>query len=271
MFCTKCGSEIAPGARFCARCGSPVAALAGATPSAAPLPVQAAPAISVTAPSPAPTQAPPSCLIYLFGDRFAPRDTALTAGEELPCSGIKVQKKPLTELMLVAALAWLAQNGRITLSVAKKGSLVFKHDAVFVTVARREPTSPGGLEAAILGALTNRLQDDSVEDIVGRVIAETSVDPWGDVIGTTQRSLVELGYFREEQQKALRVFTTLKRVPLCDRIATLGPHLPAVQALLQTWQTSNAAMYRLLHEDVKRGIKSRYEAPESSSSDSFDD
>ena len=273
MFCTKCGANAQPGARFCASCGAPLSVPLAATPSPnVPAPAHAptggAPAVQASAAN----AVGPSGLIYLFGDHFVERDTAFTAGEKLPCSEIKVKKKNLTEVMLAGAFAWLAQSGRISFSTGQKGTLIFKRTAAFVTVLRRDADDPGGLESSILHAISGNLQTDSVEDVVYRVIPNTSVDPWGDVVDIARNHLFKMGFFQEgERSGVVKFLAGRKLVPLCDRIATLQPGIGAAQALLQSIQLGNPALYRLLHDDIRKGIDSRYEAPDTDSISSSSD
>jgi hypothetical protein len=261
MFCTKCGSPAQPGARYCASCGAPLHTPAAATPTGPAMP--AAPQSAVL---------PASNLVYLFGDRFVERDTAFAPGEKLPCSEIKVKKKDLAEAMLAGAFVWLAQSSRVTLPTGQKGSLVWKRTGAFVAVTRRDPVDPGGLESRLLHSVTGNLQSDSVEDAIFRAIGNTSVDPWGDVIEITKSFLLQMGYFQEgDRAGVVKLFAGRKYVPLCDRIATLQAGIPAVQAMISATQSANPAFYRMLYEDVRKGIDSRYEAPDndfSSDSDS---
>ncbi|MDO9066694.1 MAG: zinc ribbon domain-containing protein [Chloroflexota bacterium] len=271
MFCTKCGANAQPGARFCASCGAPLSVPLAATPSPmapAHAPAGGAPAVQASAAN----AFGPSSLIYLFGDHFVERDTAFTAGEKLPCSEIKVKKKDLTEAMLAGAFAWLAQNGRISLSTGQKGTLIFKRTAAFVTVMRRDANDPGGLESGILHAISGNLQTDSVEDVVYRVIPNTSVDPWSDVVDIARNHLFRMGFYQEgERSGVVKFLAGRKLVPLCDRIATLQPGIGAAQALVQSFQVGNPALYRLLHDDIRKGIDSRYEAPDTDSISSSSD
>jgi hypothetical protein len=273
MFCTKCGANAQPGARFCASCGAPLNVPLAATPSpSAPSPAHGPAGGTPDVQASAAGTSGPSGLIYLFGDHFVERDTVFTAGEKLPCSEIKVKKKDLTEVMLAGAFAWLAQNGRISLSIGQKGTLVFKRPAAFVTVQRRDPTDPGGLESSILHAVSGNLQADSVEDVVYRVIPNTNVDPWGDVVDIARNHLFKMGFYQEGERSGLvKVLAGRKLVPLCDRIATLQPGIGAAQALLQSIQAGNPALYRLLHDDIRKGIDSRYEAPDTDSISSSSD
>ena len=248
MRCTSCGSEAPAGARFCTNCGasfSPVATTPGVRPSPTALPVA------------------PSGFVYLFGDRFAGRDKLLSAGEKLPCSDVKVQKKELVQAMFRAAFASLERDGHLSLTLGQKKALLFKTSAVFVTLNRREVQESGGLETRILHALTGDPRRDCVEEVVGRVIGEDSIDPWGVVIDQTREYLLQHGYFVEGERGGLGKFIPgRKLLPQCERIIALQRHLSAVQALLEGLPSRDSALNKQLCEDIKRGIALRYETQE---------
>ncbi len=252
MRCTNCGSEVQTDARFCVHCGDTLGPV---------VPVQHVPAAAPVAPV-APTVAA-SSLVYLFGDRFVERDTAFSAGEKLPCSEIKVKKKELTQTMFLAAFASLVQEGRLNLTLGQKKTMIFKTNAVFAAVNRLDLPDPGGLEARLLHAMTGNPQKDSVEELVWRVIGETSIDPWGEVIGQIKGYLLPLGFFAEGERSGLVKFIAgQKLLPQCERIATLQGALPAVQALLEGVHCQDLGLHKQLCEDIKKGINSRYEAPQ---------
>ena len=59
MFCTKCGSQLAEGARFCSRCGAPVAQPVAQPAVQTPPPQNSYPAQPAPAAAPQPQMAPP--------------------------------------------------------------------------------------------------------------------------------------------------------------------------------------------------------------------
>ena len=103
--------------------------------------------------------------------------------------------------------------------------------------------------------------------MVYRVIPNTSVDPWGDVVDIARNHLFHMGYYAEGERSGV------VEVPgRAQAGASVRPHRhPAArhrpaQALLQSLQAGNPALYRLLHDDIRKGIDSRYEAPDTDSS-----
>jgi len=254
--CTNCGSEVQTGGRFCTHCGATIG-----TGTAVPVTGGAFAAPGVA----------PSSLVYLFGERFVERDTAFTAGEKLPCSEIKVKKKDLTELMFLAAFAALAQDGRLAATMGQKRTLLFKTNAVFVAVSRHDAQDPGSLEGRLLHAITGQAQRDSVEELVWRAVGDSSIDPWGTVIDFVKGYLFQMGLFTEGERSGLVKFVAgRKLVPQCDRISALEAGLPAVQSLLEELRGRNPDLNKQLHEDIKKGINSRYEAPDTDTSSSND-
>jgi hypothetical protein len=67
-----------------------------------------------------------STLLYLFADRVAPKDKALTVGVEVPCKDFKVQKKPLAASMFGAAFFGLRDRGLMSLELVQKKVLLVK-------------------------------------------------------------------------------------------------------------------------------------------------
>ena len=228
--CVGCGSEVSSEARFCQNCGAPIAA----TPS-------------------------PSCIVYLFGDQFAGLDKPLTPGEKLPCGDVKVQKRELAQEMLRAAFAHLEREGSIGLVLGQKKALIFKSEAVFVTLERRD-AAVGGIEGGIVEAVTGDSQRDSLDEVVRRLIGEECIDPWSAVIEQAKKHLLSIGYFAEEERSGLTKLIPGKALtPICERVAQLRVHVPAIQALLRDLATRDPALNSRLGEDVKKGITSCYQ------------
>ncbi len=233
MRCVNCGSEVDEGARFCSNCGSPMTQ---------------------------PIIPTPSGLLYLFSDHFVAREKPLSPSEKVPCGDAKVQKRELAQTMLRAAFASLEKEGRIGLSLGQKKTLIFKSNAVFVTLGRGDAYTAGGLEAGILGALTGDSGRDTVDEVVGRLIGEECPDPWEAVIEEAKNDLLRLGYFTEEGRRGLgKLIPGRTLVPRCDRIVVLQAHIPMVQGLLKGLDDGNPALGRQLGEDIKKGITSRYQ------------
>jgi hypothetical protein len=223
--CMGCGSDVGADARFCPNCGAPF----GET-------------------------VPPSCIIYLFGDRFVAQDRLL--GEKLPCGEVKVGKKALAQEMMRAAFASLA-GGVLSLKFGQRKRLLFKTGAVFAALNSQEKC--GGLEGRIVEAFTGDPSRDCVEEIVARAVGEECADPWGAVVDAVREHLLGLGYFTEEGRSGLgRLVPGRKLLPNCQRINTLQGQVPAVQTLLREFSSRDAALDKQLGEDIKKGITSRY-------------
>ena len=165
--------------------------------------------------------------------------------------------------MFVAAFAWLAQDGRISFSTGQKGALMFKRNALIVTLTRRDPQNPGGLEAQVLNAITGNQKGDFVEDIVYRVIGVSSVNPWSDVVTAARRALVPARLLHRAAKRpcsssSSRSSTTRSATgsPRCSPRSRpsrrcCSPGRPATRRSIANCRTTSSA-----------GIQSRYEKPE---------
>jgi len=228
--CAGCGSEASDAARFCPNCGAPLG-------------------VSV----------PACCIVYLFGDAFAPHDGLL--GEKLPCGEVKVNRKALAQEVMRAAFASLQSGGALSLKLGQRRRLLFKTGAVFVALNRREERV--GVEGRIIASIMGDPAKDCVEDIVARVIGEECADPWGAVMDAAREHLFGLGYFREERRSGLgRLVSGCKLLADCERINTLRGQVPAVQTLLRELSRRDPALDKQLLEDIKKGITSRYQTRE---------
>ncbi len=200
----------------------------------------------------------PSDIVYLFGDQFAPRDKPLFPSEKVPCGDAKVQKRELAQEMIRAAFAQLERDGSIGLSLGQRKTLIFRSEAVIVT--KRGDAAGGGIERGILDAVTGDAKKDHVDEVVGRLIGEERIDPWGAVIDQAKEHLLSLGYLAEGERSGLgKLIHGRTLTPLCDRIVTLRVHVPAIQALLGDLERRDPALNRRLGEDIKKGITSRYQ------------
>ncbi len=208
QFCSQCGAALPPVARFCAVCG----AQAGSTTSPDQVPVQSRPAYgSETAFPPSGGPITASDAVYLFGEAFVEKDNWHTEGITLESSGIKVQKKPLARVMVLAALAQLEGESWVEVPMVKMGVAIFKQDTPLLRPRRQEPCPLGGLEAALLGSIDPRGdQMNSIGQVLGRLVtgqhgtgmlstvlsgAMRVEDPWWEVIKPCRAHLVETGHF----------------------------------------------------------------------------
>ena len=206
----------------------------------------------------------PSALAYLFGDmlqdQFAGK-TRIGFSEKVPCREVKVKKKDLATVMLVAGFAHLRKSGHLRLAVGKRGRII-KSPCIHVTLAAQASGYPGWLEGRILANVSGNLKKDDVRSIVWRLLGADSGDPWTDVIGQAQAYLLDQGYYMEEDRRRLGKLLGKKRVPLCERILGLQQEVGALRAMLSAFRMSESDTYEQLWKDVGKGIASRQEQPD---------
>ena len=201
----------------------------------------------------------PSDIVYLFGDRFAPREKLLSPSESVPCGTAKVQRRELAHEMLHAAFAHLRHTGSIGLSLGQRKTLILRSEAVLVTPLNTG-AHIGGLEQAILESLTGDAGKNYADEVVGRAIGEERIDPWAAVIDAGKEHLRSLGYLVEEERSGLgKLIPGRTYAPTCEKIAALQVQIPAVQALLRELEPPLA---NRLREDIKKGVTSRYQTRE---------
>ena len=203
----------------------------------------------------------PSALAYLYGDVlesvFAGK-TRIGFGETLPCRKVKVKKKDLATVMLVAGFAFLRKGGHLRLALGKTGRLI-KRRCVHVTSAGSGVGFGGGLESQLLANVSGKLKKDDVASIVWRLWNGDSADPFGDMIRWAQEYLIAEGYFLLEERRGIGKLLGKKRIAQCERILTLQPEADVLRAMLMALRASEPEVYQQLWKDVGKGIASRQE------------
>ena len=208
----------------------------------------------------------PSLVFYPFADRFVPRDTALTAGAVLPCSGVKVQKKPLGDSIVAVALWSLRETGAIRLEMFEKKRLLGKQRRLGVT---RTGTAGDGFAASLLPAVSADGPDkNTVEDVVWRWMREDVGDPHGVVLSRVVEHLASAGYFSAMSGMAsvkdqLRAGTGHQ--PDCARLEVLRPAFEALAGSWAAFTSSEAELHGQLLKEIGRGIGRRRERSDSDS------
>ncbi len=206
----------------------------------------------------------PSALAYLFGDVledvFAGK-SRLTTSEKLPCRDVKVKRKDLAHAMLVSAFVYLARQGRLGLDVRTKGRII-KSKFVLVT-ASGGPAGPfASHEAQILGSIRGDPKNNGVRSIVWRLWGADVGDPWGDLIRDSQRYLLGLGYFVDQERRGIAKIMGKKLMPNCERTLTLRPEATPLRNMLAAFRAEQPELYERLWKEVAAGIASRQESPD---------
>lgn len=203
----------------------------------------------------------PSALAYLFGDvlesEFAGK-TRLGFSEKLPCREIKIKKKDLATMMVVAGLSFLRKAGHLQLAPGKTGRIL-KRKCVHVTSASSGVGFGDGLESQLLARVSGKLKNDDVASVVWRLWNGDSTDPFGDVIRWAQEYLIAEGYFHLEERRGIGKLLGKKRLPHCERVLPLQQEADVLRAMLMAFRAAEPEMYQQLWKDVGKGIASRQE------------
>ena len=199
-----------------------------------------------------------STLLYLFANRLVPRDTALTMGVEVPCAGVKVQRRPLAEIMFAAAFFSLRQQSLVQLSVGTRKVWFVTTGAV--TVTRVGEGERSGLEGVVLQHLTGG-PGDHVYDIIRRWLPTSVVDPWDRVIEHGVQEAAALGYLVKVDAHRGRVGAFLlgdtRLEGDCERIAALGRQYERFATHWQYFCRSERDLCRQLMKACAKAIESR--------------
>ena len=203
----------------------------------------------------------PSALAYLYGDVLESvfiGKTRIGFSEKLACREVKVKKKDLATVMLVAGFALLRKTSQLSLAMGKTGRIL-KRRCVHATPTAQGIVQAGGLEAQILAKVSGNLKRDDVASIVWRLWRADSGDPWGDVIRWGQEYLIAQGYFVEEERRGIGKLLGRKRIPRCERVLALLPEAEVLRAMLVAFRASEPEVYEQLWKDVRKGVGSRQE------------
>lgn len=259
-FCTQCGSGLAAGARFCGSCGNPVVPDSSSPPS-------------VTTLSPVRMLPNPGDLVYLFGDSFVPKDSWRSQGVVLESSGVKVQKKPLAQTMLLAAIAALVKAQSLDLQVVKTGVLLFKQDVPVLRRISAEPCRLGGLEGAIVERLDGRGDlMNSVAQVVVRLVGSDQFDPWDNVFSYARAHLMETGHFLQTENPSSQGLGRLvnKRYrlePQSSLIMESAGRTGEVKVLMDSLRSSRGRAWELTAKQIEQTLKAAQSKDEGDDSD----
>lgn len=197
--------------------------------------------------------------MYLFADKFAPKDKAMTAGIEVPCKDFKVQRKPLAGLVFAAAFFGLREQGLLGLEVVQKKILFVKTAQVVAKRLRDEARS--GLEGAVMALVDS--QGDRVKSIVYKWFGRDTFDPWHRVVSASAEEAVERGFIKavdtERGKVAGLVLGKTRLEPDCSAISGLESAANDFVTKWQSFQSSEPDLYKELLEECSTGIGSRLE------------
>ena len=195
-------------------------------------------------------------VVYAYGHLFAPEAKLL--GVEAPMHDGKLNRDQLAQKMLVADFVALERGGALSLSLSTSKVLFIGTESVRVT--KVNDVQAGPLSRAILGQLTGDPNKDGTKNVVYRLLRKDSVDPYGVVVNWSQQSLLQNGYyFEEERGRIAQMVAGSRRVPDRERLATLEPAARMIQSALREEELKQPAIYKRLKQDVLDALRSRVE------------
>lgn len=201
-----------------------------------------------------------SDIVLMFADQFAePQD----GGYQAPCSQASVSLSSLAREMLATAFISLALKGAIELTPGKKKRLFSEHKTVFVERKGEPADSPTGIDSAILGHLKGKAGEDSVRDVVGRIVGSTTIEPYSAILEMSMDNACRAGYFEQVERTGTAAFLGKKTLPKlfqprCDRIAGLASRAPEVTAMREKFKGEHPELFEVLYEDVEKSVRSAY-------------
>ncbi len=247
-YCPGCGTEMEEGAKFCRGCGRPLAmvAQAGVTTAEAPA------AVGTLS---------PSALMYLFGDRFAPKGNPLTQDVPVPCKETKVQMKKLATVQLAAAFWSLREQGVVSLETFQKKG--FLRTSTKVRVHPLSAAQRPGLEGAMLSALSGS-GEDTAHDVVYRWYESDGLNPWQIALEVAIEEAVAHGYVERASVglggAVMNMLSYGKNLtPRCERIVSLEGEANALVSKWETFQAVEAELYAKLLDECGDAIAARLE------------
>ncbi|MDO8692119.1 MAG: hypothetical protein Q7R39_19280 [Dehalococcoidia bacterium] len=201
-----------------------------------------------------------SDIVMMFaGDFVEPQED----GFEVPCSGARVNLSALVREMLTTTFLSLASRDVIGLTVGKKKHLFSEHQTVYVALNQEAVGPLPGLEGAVLKGLRLKASENSVRDVVSRVVGSTTIEPYSAIVEICMENAAGAGYFEEQARTGTAAFLgkrTLPKLfqPRCERIGGLAPQVEAVRRLRDDFKSEHPDLYEVLHEDIEKSVRAAY-------------
>jgi hypothetical protein len=195
-------------------------------------------------------------VVYAYGHLFA--GEARVLGLEAPLHEGKLNREQLAQMVLVADFVGLERAGAVELSLSTGKLLFISTESVLARKLKDVPSGP--VARAIQAQITGDLKKDGVKNIVYRLLGRDSVDPYGEVVGWAQQSLLKNGYYHEEERgRIAQMVAGSKKVPKREQLASLEPAARTVESALKAEETRQPAVYKRLKQDVLDALRSRVE------------
>ncbi|KKP69399.1 hypothetical protein A2X44_04580 [candidate division CPR3 bacterium GWF2_35_18] len=139
-------------------------------------------------------------VVYFLADKFVSQRSGIVNYEKHP-SGQKISVKPLSQKMVMSAVAFLIDNGFISLSIKDiKKLFIFPGKDVFAKRLKEPTPDLSGIEAILL---QNIKEETNLEKAVYYLLDNDETSPWGQIIRISKNSLAAKGYLNVTEEKKL--------------------------------------------------------------------
>lgn len=200
-------------------------------------------------------------LVYLLADKLV-SERARLFNVDSHFSQEKIATKPLSQLIVTAALAQLVNDGYLKLEVKDvKKLLFFPGKAVFGSRLKKELTQSGSIEYKLW---ENFFKEIKVADGVYNLLSEDVASPWSAIVTLVKESLVTKGLLTK--QKGKTIFSLATYALVTNRVNEWQDKLSSIQTEIEKIYV-NAEMKKLIITAVDKGVASRKEQPEGSDLD----
>jgi hypothetical protein len=191
-------------------------------------------------------------VVYLFADKFI-SERSRFVNYDLHPTEEKISVKPLSHLMVTAALAYLVEKGYISLSIKEVKKLIFlSGKEVFGKKLKEAGPDITGIEKVLLDNFKNETE---VHKAVYYLLDDDESSPWGQVIYISKNSLVQKGFlFIEKERK--NIFSAKRYLFGEKNIKEIAPLHEVVEKNLAQFYAKKD-IYKLIENAVKNGIASR--------------
>jgi len=191
-------------------------------------------------------------VIYLFAEKSVSERSRFVNYDTHP-GGEKISVTPLSHKMVIAALAFLVENGYIALSVKEvKKLFIIPGKDVFGKKLKDAGQEVTGIEKVLL----NNFKDEKeVSKAVYWLLDDDETSPWGQVVYISKHSLSEKGFLVLEKERK-NIFTAKRHLFGEKNRETAKTFYEEAEKKLKQF-SEKADIYKLVEKAVKNGIASR--------------
>lgn len=193
-------------------------------------------------------------IIYLFADKAISERSKFLNYDHHP-SGEKISFKPLSYMMVTAALTYLEDNGYISLTIKEVKKLIFlSGKEVFGKKLKETDAHVTGIEKVLLG---NFNTEKEIHKAVYWLLNDDYSSPWGQIVAISKKSLAEKGYLTLEKERK-NIFTPKQYLFGDKKIQDIIPAYEEVKNQISQFSLKTE-VFKLIDKSVKNSINARIE------------